>query len=134
MKVFLSMPMHGRSDEEILRDREKFFKLIKKLDAFKDAELIDNFTKPAEITDSRIKMLGDSIMKMAEADVAVFVSGWRQSNGCDVEHRVCERYNIPRYFLRAQDKTGERYLCEGPFGRHVDTRVFPLTSDMLKEE
>lgn len=39
--------------------------------------------------------LGKSIEKLALADLAFFAKGWEQSNGCVVEHLVCQLYKIP---------------------------------------
>lgn len=101
MKVFLSMPMHGKTDEEILRDREFNIQMIKlQLPVYADAEFIDNFNKPEEIIGNRIKMLGDSIMKMADADVVIFLPGWKDSNGCLVEFEVCQRYGLKTVFIQ----------------------------------
>lgn len=101
MKVFLSMPMHGKTNEEILSTREFNIQMIKlQMPKYSDAEFIDNFTKPEEIIGDRIKILGDSIMKMADADIVIFLPGWKDSNGCMVEFEVCQRYNKPTFFIQ----------------------------------
>jgi hypothetical protein len=43
-------------------------------------------------------MLGDSIMKMYDADVTFFAKGWEKSAGCKVEHEVCVQYHIRRLY------------------------------------
>ena len=101
MKIFISMPMHGKSDEDILRDREFNIHMIKlQLPSSADAEFIDSFTKPEEIIGNRVKMLGHSIMLLADADVCVFVPGWNESLGCLTEFDVCKRYGIRTIFIQ----------------------------------
>lgn len=101
MKVFISQPMHGKTDEEILSTREFNIHMIKlQLPTYADAEFIDSFTKPEEIVGNRIKMLGHSIMQLADADVVIFLPGWKDSNGCLVEFEVCQRYGIKTVFIQ----------------------------------
>ena len=98
MKLFISQPMAGLTDEKIRKRREELIQLVKEKFS-EDIEVIDSFTKSEEIVRrGRIAMLGDSIMKMHDADMVIFASGWRRSAGCNVEHEVCVRYNISRLY------------------------------------
>jgi hypothetical protein len=98
MKLFISQPMAGLTDEKIRERREELIQLVKKKFS-EDIEVIDSFTKSEEIVGrGRIAMLGDSIMKMYDADMVIFASDWRRSAGCNVEHEVCKQYCIPRLY------------------------------------
>lgn len=100
MKVFISQPMNGLSDDEIIRTREFNIQMLKmQLPEFADVEFIDSFTKPEEIVGNRVKMLGHSIMLLADADVCVFLPGWMNSPGCLTEFDVCKRYGIKSIFI-----------------------------------
>ena len=107
MKIFLSMPMHGKTEEEVLAERDGFIDaIITCKPEWSEAEFIDNVRKPKEIQDDRVKMLGDSIMLMADADVVIMCPGWTKSNGCRIEKDVCSDYNIPVYFLARGGRDG----------------------------
>ena len=80
-KLFVSQPMNGRSDEEILSERENVIKTVKSTIS-DEVEVLDTF-----FTDNVESML-------SEADVAVFVSGWEHARGCSIEHKCCVEYGI----------------------------------------
>lgn len=42
-----------------------------------------------------IDLLGRSISKMAEADIAVFAEGWIEAKGCKVEYQTALEYFKP---------------------------------------
>lgn len=52
----------------------------------------------------RVYYLGSSISMMYQADLVVFDIGWTTASGCQVEHCVCERYNIPNLDLYGYDE------------------------------
>ena len=97
MNIFISQPMHGLSDEEILKAREAAKNDIKRRlsEEASGVYFIDSFNKPDSIKHSRIKMLAHSIMLLADADFCYFVPGWESSPGCLVEFLVCKKYGIP---------------------------------------
>lgn len=97
-KLFISQPMKGKTDEGILKERKA---LIAKAEEVVGEKLddIDSFFTDApkdknNIVTEPVWWLGKSLMKLAEADVAIFGDGWKNYNGCCVEHEVCERYKI----------------------------------------
>jgi len=95
MRVFISQPMHGLTNEEILQRREELIQLLHKWFQPEPIEVIDSYTKPENIVNGgRIVMLGHSIQMLSQADVVLFARGWADSPGCIVEHTVCKQYNI----------------------------------------
>lgn len=99
MKVFISQPMKGKTEEEILEERKKLIELAEDI-VEKPVEVIDSYFKDAPKTEDnvivdRVWYLGKSIQKLAEADAAVFGNGWSITPGCIIEHQVCELYDIP---------------------------------------
>jgi hypothetical protein len=101
MKIFISQPMAGLSDEEIIKTREFNMQMIRmQLPQDADVEFIDSFTKPDDIAGNRVKMLGHSIMLLADADVCFFLPGWNESPGCLTEFDVCKRYGIKMRFMQ----------------------------------
>lgn len=99
LKVFISQPMAGFTDAQILEKRNQLIQIIKsKFDKF-NIEVIDSFEKSEEIVGAgRIAMLGHSIMLMKDADIVFFARNWRKSAGCCVEHEVCVQYKIRRLY------------------------------------
>lgn len=104
MKLFISQPMRGRSDEEILEERER----IKK--NFPDDEIIDSFFEDYEPTTGNmaLKYLAKSIELLADADTAVFCEGFEKARGCMIEYQCAVAYGIEiRYAESLEDDNDE---------------------------
>ena len=95
-KLFVSQPMRGLTDEEILKAREEI--RARAEDAIGESvELIDSFIKdyPGEINKSiPVWYLGKSIQLLSQADIAYFGGNWRNARGCKIEHEVARTYGI----------------------------------------
>ena len=95
-KIFISQPMRGLSDEEILKAREEILiKAEKKIG--EPVELIDSFIEdyPGEINKHiPVFYLGKSIQFLSHADVAYFGGDWRNARGCKIEHEIAKQYGI----------------------------------------
>jgi len=95
-KLFISQPMRGLSDEEILKTREE---IRIKAENFigEPVDLIDSFIEeyPGEIN-KRVPIwyLGESIRLLSQADVAYFGEGWKDARGCKIEHEVAVQYGV----------------------------------------
>lgn len=98
MKVFISQPMRGISDEEILIARADAFALIKS--ANPAAELIDSFIVD-EISEKHggLRYLAKAIELLDEADAIWMLKDWENSRGCRIEHDCAKAYGIPVYYL-----------------------------------
>lgn len=97
-KLFISQPMRGLTDEEILKEREKIVKKAEKAIG-EPVELIDSFIEeyPGEINKSvPVWYLGKSMQFLSQADVAYFGGDWRSARGCLIEHEVAVQYEIDR--------------------------------------
>lgn len=97
-KLFISQPMRGKADEEILKERNALIAEAEKV-AGEDLEVIDSFFTDApknkdNIVTEPVWWLGKSLMKLSEADAVIFGDNWQNFNGCFIEHEVCERYGI----------------------------------------
>ena len=98
-KVFISQRMFGRTDEDILAERERAQTAI--CNAFPDTEItfIDTFSHDGIPKDAgRLVHLGKSIQQLDEADFVYFCPGWESANGCRIEKKVCTLYGIPCFF------------------------------------
>lgn len=90
LKVFISQPMNGRSDREILDERAAALRHIEEY--FKCPVIeIESFFDDSEDY-SPIYMLGKSIMLMADANLVYFCKEWEAARGCQIEHQVALKY------------------------------------------
>ena len=97
MKVFLSQPMNGKTDEQIREERRIVeIRLHRKLN--EKFEILDTVFDLDEGTHPLV-YLGKSIEKMAEADIVCFMEGWDKSRGCLVEYATAVNYGLKRYYL-----------------------------------
>ena len=94
-KLFISQPMRGKTDEEILAVREKALKSAEK-QVGEPVEVIDSFFQSAPVDAKSLWYLGESLKLLAEADVAYFADGWNEARGCKIEHTCAVEYNIDR--------------------------------------
>ena len=95
-KLFISQPMRGLTDEEILKAREEI-RARAEHTIGEPVELIDSFIKdcPKEINKSiPVWYLGKSIQLLSQADIAYFGGNWRNARGCKIEHEVARTYGI----------------------------------------
>ena len=72
-KLFISQPMKGKTDEEIIHERNVATRRAKSL-------LIDD----VQVTDS-----------LFTADIVYFTVGWDKDRGCEIEHAICVNCGIP---------------------------------------
>ena len=93
-KIFISQPMKGRTNEEIMQERNDI--MAKWTNA--SVEFIDSFFR--EPGKNSIDSLGKSISLMGETNLVVFAPGWENARGCRIEHQVAKEYGIPiAYFV-----------------------------------
>lgn len=93
-KLFISQPMRGKTDEEILREREQAVAMAEAALGEK-VEVIDSFFQGAPADAKPLWFLGKSLEMMAEADVAYFAPGWKDARGCRIEYMSAIEYGIP---------------------------------------
>lgn len=93
MKVFISQPMRGKSNEEILLERKQMIKKVNEI-ATEKPEVIDSFFENAPAEANPLWFLGKSLELLSTADVAVFAKGWEDARGCRIEHECCVQYGI----------------------------------------
>lgn len=93
MKVFISQPMTGLTDDEIQIQRKE---AIKDLTGFleTDFEILNSFVPNVGNENRPLYYLGRAIQCLDEADLAYFVDGWEKSRGCRIEHESAILYGI----------------------------------------
>lgn len=95
VKIFISQPMHNKPTHEILEEREKAIRRVKK-EFGKDAEIIESFFDDYNPVNGCIplKYLAKSLELLADADVVYFCKGWSNYRGCRLEYLCASNYNI----------------------------------------
>lgn len=86
-KLFISQPMNGKTNEQILEERQKA------ISSFDDeVEVIDSFFKDAPHDATPLWYLGESIKLLGDADVVYFCKDWEKYRGCTIEHECAVQY------------------------------------------
>lgn len=92
-KLFISQPMRGLSDEEILKEREIAIEAAKKR-LGDDVEVVESFFYDAPVDVKPLWYLGESLKILSTADVAFFAKGWEKARGCRIENTCAKEYGI----------------------------------------
>ena len=112
MNIFISQPMTGIGEEEILVTRERAIKSAREYFEYNekddDFHVLDSYVsdKLRELTENQSRRdedsvnwdvfwLSQSLSHLAFADVVWLCDGWSNSIGCQIERDVAECYGIP---------------------------------------
>lgn len=90
MKIMISQPMKGKTNEEIRKEREY---LVKEIESNGDIVLDTIFDEAPKNVDEAIFYLSESIKYLAKADAVFFMKGWEKARGCKIEHEVAVEYD-----------------------------------------
>lgn len=94
-KLFISQPMRGKTDEEILAERQTAINVAKDITG-EEIEVIDSFFQNAPVDAKPLWFLGKSLELLSTADIAYFAPGWEDARGCKIEHECAKEYGIDR--------------------------------------
>lgn len=95
MKIMISQPMKGKTNEQI---REERADLVKRLTE-EGLEVVDTvFENAPENEDVAIYMLSQSIRYIGKVDALYFMKGWEKARGCKIEHQVAVDYGKKVYY------------------------------------
>lgn len=107
-KIFLSLPMNGRSDKEIsdqIEEMKAKFLLKNPFGEGEEIVFVDNLENdidPSRCIDVKTEpllYLGEAIRKLAYCDGVYFGRGWTTARGCQIEREVAYTYDIPCYIF-----------------------------------
>lgn len=101
VRLFISQPMRGKSDEEIESEREDLIAIAKAVYAGRgEVEVIDSFFKGGLDVPAGAKAplyyLSKSLELLATADVAIFAEDWWEARGCRIERECADGYGVAR--------------------------------------
>ena len=129
LNIFISQPMHGLSEREILAERDRIEEVLHKLFPNDELEFLSGYTSEAvhfqDETQERIYRLGCSIATMAESDYVFFPCGFMNAEGCRLEWNTCNMYNrqhIKEFQISQEHKDGKpkyRYEIQNFGGNRV---------------
>ena len=113
-KLFISVPVKGRTEENIRTSIEKMHKIAETI-FNKELEVIPGYIddNPPKNSNGAIWYLGRSIQLMSETDyfIGTHICG-RQYDGCRIEFMVANDYNIPMLVIGEEEA---RYIMPDLF-------------------
>lgn len=124
--LFISQPMSGLTNDEILKVREKATQFISDKYPQNDVLVLPSYKEQPDNTynaASAVDLLGNAISLMAKANVIYFVPGWQKSRGCQIENEVARRW---------LEETGVELIEDGM--EKVDVELTTEQLDTLKSE
>ena len=94
-RLFISQPMNGKTEKEILTVREKAIESAKAM-LNDDVEVIESYFEDYNPDKGCVplKYLSKSLELLADADVAYFAKGWENARGCRIENQCAVEYGI----------------------------------------
>lgn len=99
MNVFISQPMSGVPEDEILSVRASIFSHFR--DEHPEAVMLGSYVDNGFMENANIVAhpevfyLGQALEILSEADVILMAKGWEKARGCRIEHKVARYYDIP---------------------------------------
>lgn len=93
-KLFISQPMRGKTDEEILKERKSLIADVY-MKTHECVQVLDSFFTGAPEDATPLWYLGQSLVMLSAADMVVFAPGWENYRGCRLEHQAAVDYGIP---------------------------------------
>lgn len=100
MKVMISQPMAGKTDEEIVETREKAkaeleeigYEVINTL--FTDEWYSKEAMAERGVVQVPLCYLAKSLENMSKCHAAYFCKGWKNARGCRIEHDAAVAYGL----------------------------------------
>ena len=108
MTIFISQPMTGRTETDIIEERGRAAEQIKTIYGDR-IEICDNYRTDIEREHAEktflyrnynkdVYWLGESIESLSWADLIWFVDGWEKSRGCRIENLIATEFGIEKSF------------------------------------
>lgn len=90
MKIMISQPMRGKTNEQIRAERERVIKELENM----SYEVVDTIIseEPPKDCDEAIFYLSKSVEYIGKVDCVYFMEGWEYARGCKIEHQIAVEY------------------------------------------
>lgn len=101
-KLFVSVPMKGRTEEEIKASIQKMKKIAEVYEG-EELELIDSYVEDNAPKNANppVWYLGKSLEKLSEADIFIGIDDDYDWSGCYIERLTAIKYDIKLYHVQA---------------------------------
>lgn len=101
-KLFVSVPMNGRTEKEIKASIQKMKKIAEAYEG-EELELIDSYIEgnPPKNNHQSVWYLGKSLEKLSEADIFIGIDDDFDWSGCYIERTTAIKYDIKSYHVPA---------------------------------
>ena len=131
-KLFISVPMKGRTDEAIRNSMEKMYK-IAELTFGEELEVLETYIPPEapDGANPSIWCLGRSIQKLAEADYFIGIGYTDYFHGCRSELSIARDYGIPCTYVDPYECEFLRDAMEIAAGRKEERKNVPTEVVLL---
>ena len=131
-KLFISVPMKGRTDEAIRNSMEKMHK-IAELTFGEELEVLETYIPPEapDGANPAIWCLGRSIQKLAEADYFIGIGYTEYFTGCRSELSIARDYRIPCAHVDPYECAFLRDAVEIAAGRKEERKNVPTEVVLL---
>lgn len=96
MKVMISQPMRGKTNEQIVEERQEIINGLKQ-EGLEVLDTIISENAPKDM-DEAIYYLSKSIEFIGKVDCVYFMSGWEKARGCRIEHGVAVAYGKTLFY------------------------------------
>jgi len=92
MRLMISQPMKGKSEEQIRSERERVVDLLTR----EGHEVVDTIfaESPEEAQNRPLWYLAKSLDAMSKLDGVVFIGDWKSARGCRIEHAAAVEYGL----------------------------------------
>ena len=96
MRVMISQPMNGKTNDQIKKEREEVINKFKDLHIDVFDTIIEECADPDIYNDYHPALfyMAKSIDFMAQVDAIYFMNGWQNARGCRIERKIAEEYNV----------------------------------------
>lgn len=129
MKIFISQPMRGLTDEQIKEHRQTAIDYLQR--RFPGCEIIDSFFEGEADPNNPLELLGKSIQMLNGVDAIYMLRGWQNARGCMTEHDIAWRYNIGVIYEDQEDcKDTQKLFKEA---EELDETIPYMLSDSFKD-
>jgi len=99
-KAMLSQPMAGKTNEQIVKDRNRAiaclesqgYEVVNTL--FTDEWYAKENMEARGVVNIPLCFLAKSLENMSKCHAAFFVKGWEKARGCQVEHDAAQKYGL----------------------------------------
>lgn len=100
MKVMISQPMAGKTDEEIVAQRERAKRLLEAQGyEFVNTLFTDEWYSKEKMEERGVVQIplcfmAKSLENMSLCHAAYFCKGWESARGCRIEHEAAKAYGL----------------------------------------